>query len=112
MPRLTSQVYATALIRKIHALGGSAAVITKGDVTAGNILIICAEKGRITSLRERILDPQGRYIWTVVGPQAVDNKEEIDKFLMRRRQFDPDIWIIELDIAEVARFIAEFDAVN
>jgi hypothetical protein len=110
--RLTSQVYATALMRSVQMKGGAAAVIAKGDPSAGNILIIYAEKGRVIGLRERILGQTGRYDWTSVGPQDVDNKDEIEKFLLRRRQFDPDIWIIELDVPEVERFVAEFDAVN
>ncbi len=111
-PRLSSQVYATALMRGVQARGGSAAVITKGDPDAGNIMIICAEKGRIVSLRDHILDQTGRYVWMAIGPQDIENKKEIEIFLSRRRQSDPDMWVIELDIAEVERFVAEFDAAN
>ena len=32
------------------------------------------------------------------------NEEETEKFLARRRKFDPDIWILELDIASQERF--------
>ena len=99
-------------MRSAQAQGGAAALITKGDATAGTILIMCAEKGRIISLREPVLDQAGRYVWTRIGPQDIDNKEEIENFLSRRRQIDPDLWIIELDIAEVERFVAEFEAMN
>jgi hypothetical protein len=108
-PRLTSQVYATALMRSVQAVGGSAAVIAKGEPSAGNIVIICAERGRVVSIRDHIFDQSGRYIWTSIGPQDIENKHEIDKFLTRRRQIDPDMWVIELDIVEVERFVAEFD---
>ena len=105
--RLTSSVLASALIRRAESLGGFAAVLAKGDPGAGAILILAAEKGRLTGLYERLLGPTGAYEWARTGPQDIENKEEIDSFLARRRARDPDIWLIELDIPDAERFIAD-----
>ena len=106
-PRLTSAVLASALIRRAESQGGFAAVLAKGDPGAGAILILAAEKGRLTGLYERLLGPSGAYEWERTGPHDVENKEEIDAFLARRRTRDPDIWLIELDIPDAERFIAD-----
>jgi hypothetical protein len=106
--RLASAVFVSALIREIHARGGSAAVIAKGDPTAGSLLLLCAEKGRITGIYDYILDHTGRYVWAATTAQPIEKSEEIDTLCARRLHIDPDLWIVELDIPNAERFIADF----
>ena len=108
-PRLQSSILAAALMRRAESEGGFAAVLAKGDPTAGAVLVILAEKGRKVRILERALRGDGRYIWQDVGTQALGNTEETEKFLARRRNFDPDIWLIELDVASAERFAAEMN---
>lgn len=103
-PRLTSAVLVSALIRRVGAEGGNAAVLAKGDATAGAILLICMEKGIVQAVRERVLDPEGIYVWTAVGPAEQD---AISAYLDRRRAHDPDMWLVELDVANAERFAAD-----
>jgi hypothetical protein len=107
MARVTSAVLVSALTRQISAAGGNAAVLAKGDAHAGAIILICAEKGQISAIRERILGNDGAYEWRPIGPDPIENKAEIDNYLARRRQRDPDLWVVELDIANAERFAAE-----
>jgi hypothetical protein len=102
--RLTSAMLVSALIRRVGAEGGNAAVLAKGDATAGAILLICMEKGVVQSVRERVLDRAGAYAWTAVGPAEPDERTA---YLERRRARDPDLWLVELDIANAERFAAE-----
>jgi hypothetical protein len=102
--RLTSAMLVSALIRRVYAEGGNATVLTKGDATAGTILLICMEKAVVQSVRERILDAQGHYVWTAVGP---GNPDALNGYLERRRNGDSDLWLVELDIANAERFTAE-----
>lgn len=101
--RLTSAILAGAIIRRVNAEGGHAAVIAKGDQRAGAIILVCADRGNITSLRERIWAGDG-YAWQSVGPDAPGDR---DAWLHRRRLQDPDLWIVELDIPNAERFAAE-----
>ncbi len=87
-------------------------VLAKGDASAGSILVIAMEKGRITGVFERILGPSDSYVWTATAIQLIEDKEKFENFLFRKRQRDPDLWIIELDIPDAARFIAEMNAVG
>jgi hypothetical protein len=103
-PRLTSAMLVSALIRRVGTEGGNAAVLAKGDATAGSILLICLEKGIFKSVQERVLDVSGGYSWVSVGPSEADL---LSAYTDRRRARDSDLWLVELDIANAERFAAE-----
>lgn len=105
--RLTSRVLASALVRRAGQQGGFATVVRKGDEVAGAILLLCLEKGMDLGLFERVPDYEGGYRLMRCGPDAGAAPEESSQYLERRVKSDPDIWIIELDIAEPERFAAE-----
>jgi hypothetical protein len=109
MARLTSSVLATALLRRAQDEGGFGAVLAKGDPTAGAIAVILAEKGRKACFLERLLLPDGSYSWQSAR-QEIENEADFNSFLQRRRNSDPDLWILELDIASAERFAAEMNA--
>jgi hypothetical protein len=108
--RLQSSILVNALQRRAESQGGFAAVLAKGDPTSGAVLVILAERGRKVRILERLLEGGERYIWRDVGQQALANEEEFEKFLVKRRRFDPDVWLIELDIASAERFAAEMNS--
>lgn len=105
--RLTSQMLASAFMRLASRDNGFAAVIAKGDPTSGALLLQLLEKGRFFGLFERTLDASGSYSWGRTGPQDIENTELLAEYLERRRSRDPDLWIVELDIPDAERFIAE-----
>ncbi len=108
-PRLKTSVLVGALIRRAESLGGFAAVLAKGDSLAGSVMVILAEKGRKARILERLLQPNGSYAWQHVGNRPLENALEEQKFLARRREFDPDLWILELDVPSAERFAAEMN---
>lgn len=105
--RLSASVEAAGLIRRAEADGGFGAVLRKGDPERGALLILIRSRGTYISCLERSLALDGRYSWRAVGPASDEEEEEVSRFLARRAQFDPDLWLIELDIAQPERFIAE-----
>ncbi len=105
--RLASGVLANALMRSAYDAGGSAAVLAKGDVTSGAILLITAEKGVVQGFLARVHDREGCYFWVPKSPELVENKQIIDDYIARERRRDPDMWVIELDVPNVQRFTAE-----
>jgi hypothetical protein len=96
-----------ALFRRVRAGGGFATVLAKGDETAGAILLVCAERGETKALLERTVDLDGRYRWPACGPHDVESEATRDAYIRRRRDQDPDLWLIELDVADGERFAAE-----
>ena len=108
-PRLSTSVIVSAMMRRAESQGGFAAVLSKGNPTAGALLVILAEKGRKLRILERILQPSGSYAWQDSAGEAAENEEEFQKFLARRQKFDPDMWVLELDIASAERFADEMN---
>jgi hypothetical protein len=105
--RLASSVLVAALIRKAQAEGGFAAVLATGDQGAGAILVILAERGAGHRLYERILQTDGTYSWSPTPDSA-----SVPDLVARRRRFDPDLWVVELDIPSAERFAAEMNSLD
>lgn len=102
---LTSTTLVRGLIRRANAAGGNAVVVAKGDDIAGTILVMCMERGQQGAIIERVLSLDGNYVWRDLG--VARQKDAVEAYIVRRRQSDPDIWVIELDIADAERFTAE-----
>jgi hypothetical protein len=100
--RLPSGVLVSALLRRVNDAGGFGAVMAKGNAQGGAILVIAVEKGALPRLLERGIGPDGRTALIDSTPS-----EDLDGYWRRRRLRDPDLWVIEVDIAEAERFAAE-----
>jgi hypothetical protein len=111
-PRLASSVLVSALIRQAESLGGFGAVLARGDATAGSILLILHERGRPAGTMERVLQATGDYAWQLNPHQPTENKQHLESSLQRRKNFDPDLWLVELDIPSPERFAAEMNSSN
>ncbi|MEH6757118.1 MAG: DUF1491 family protein [Parasphingorhabdus sp.] len=96
-----------SLLRKVNQEGGFGTVIRKGDRISGSILIICLEKGKDPRLLEKMQSLDGSSSWHKIWPQTFDKKQNLDEYISRRSGFDPDIWLIELDIPDAERLIAQ-----
>ena len=105
--RLPPRLEVPALVRRAEAQGGFATVLNKGDPEGGAVLLVVTSRGRHIACLDRILGTSGSYEWRPAGPGESAESGEVASFLAKRRQFDPDLWLIELDIAEPERFIAE-----
>lgn len=100
--RLSTSVLVSALIRRVHDAGGSAAVLAKGDPEAGAILVLASHRGNDQRLLERGIGPDGRV--TLIDSTPA---QDLDAYCQRRRARDPDLWLIELDVASAQQFAAE-----
>lgn len=103
-PRLAAGMLVSALIRRAEEAGGSGMVLARGDATAGTLLIQLAERGVPGPLLERRLDAQGVYRWSPTGPEADSERGD---YIARRRRGDPDLWVIELDVAGAMALVEE-----
>ncbi|KAB7647654.1 DUF1491 family protein [Polymorphobacter fuscus] len=99
--RLASGIRVAALLRRVAAAGGFATVLARGDATAGSIAIVTRDRGE-TQVLEPVLALAGGYEWRTAA-----SGESVDSWVERARKRDPDLWVIELDIPDAARFVAE-----
>ncbi|SFG22801.1 hypothetical protein SAMN05518801_11151 [Novosphingobium sp. CF614] len=103
--RLPAHLEVAALIRSVEAEGGFAAVLSKGERDAGAIMVVLTEKGGKARAYERMPQLDGTRAWSCSKEQDIENKQEFSEYLTRRSAQDPDLWIIELDVAQGERFI-------
>lgn len=106
-PRLSAEMKVHTLLRMVNQNGGFGAVLKKGDRISGAILIQCVEKGENPKLLENMPSLDGLPNWQQIWPQDTDKIQNISEYLDRRFRFDPDIWLIELDIPDAERLIAQ-----
>lgn len=105
--RLTASVEAASLVRRATSSGDFAAVLRKGDPERGSLIIIVRSRGQYVATLERLLGTDGAYRWERSGPAKSESEPELAEFLEKRICVDPDLWLVELDIAQAERFIAE-----
>ena len=110
--RITSRILVSALRRRVEAAGGHAMVLTKGDEISGVVLLALADRGVVSGLRERGLAPDGSYRWVVAGPEDVADPQALSAYLERRRNFDPDVWVVEIDLDEPEAWLEDFIGAN
>lgn len=101
--RLTSEFWVAALIRRAFSNGDFAAVLNKGSPEAGAVHILVRDRlGNVSLYRpapqssydgakpvDRLFQPAGEMQW-----------DEIEKWLEKERRFDPDIWVVELELRD------------
>ncbi|MDX3909215.1 MAG: DUF1491 family protein [Sphingobium sp.] len=105
--RLATHMLVSMLVRRVEALGGFAAIVHRGDRTSGTILVQCLEKGRETGLFERVSDHTDGHRLVPCGPPPESEWGASAQYIARRRKSDPDLWLIELDIADAERLAVE-----
>lgn len=106
--RVTSRLLVGAIRRRAEAAGGTATVLAKGDETSGAVVVALAERGRVTKLFERGLAADGSYRWVQAGPDEGTEEAAFSEYLAKRRNFDPDIWALEVDAPDAEAWLAEF----
>ena len=100
--RLPSGMLVSALLRRVNDAGGFGAVLAKGDAQGGAILVVAVDRDAPARLLERGIGPDGRTVLIDSTPA-----DDSDGYWQRRRARDPDLWVVEVNIAAAERFAAE-----
>lgn len=104
-PRLPAALEVSALIRLAEASGGFSMVLRKGEPDSGTILVVILDNQGLGKAFERLPQSDGTRRWTLAKQQDAEIKREFEEFLARRMAQDPDLWVIELTIADGERLI-------
>ena len=104
---MPAHLEAGAIMRRAEAAGGFATVLRKGDADRGALMLIVTKRGEFRGILERELGADYQYDWTFKPAGESSGSDYLRDLIARRERFDPDFWLIELDIAEPERFIAE-----
>ena len=101
---LPSRLRVDALRRLAENGGDTAMILQKGDEDRGEILVIMAHRGTIISGYERRFNGDA-YQWETIKAIQEDSQKTAE-YCAKRRKNDPDLWLIELDVAQPERFVA------
>jgi len=105
--QLPARLEATALMRQVQSQGGFATIIKHGDDDRGALILLIAERGLPKALIERRMGPDFEYRWAVVTTVDMTDPERFRESTEKLQLSDPDCWLIELDVADAERFVAE-----
>ncbi len=100
--RLPMALLVGALLRRVNDSGGFAAVLAKGDAQAGSALLLLVDRAGQERLVERGIGADGKVKLIDSTPAA-----DVAGYWRRRRENDPDLWVIELNTPDAERFAAE-----
>ncbi len=103
--RLPTHLAVGALLRRVNDSGGLAVVRARGEAQGGALLVLIAE-GRGLRAIERMRGLDDRDMLIPAGP-STGAVEELEDYWQDRRGRDPDLWVIELDVPDAERFVAE-----
>ncbi len=103
--RLASGIWVSAYLRRLQLEGIAAYVITRGDDTAGAVLVKLALMNGWARAYTRGFDLEADIrVWQVLVEGA---ERDVDAAIARQRSFDPDLWVIEVEDARGRDFLAE-----
>jgi hypothetical protein len=78
-------------------------VLRKGSQWGGALLIVHRTRGRVRAY-EKMPTLSGEEHWRL----AAEGESTVAAFAASQQNFDSDLWVLELDIADPARFIPGF----
>ncbi|SFO82747.1 DUF1491 family protein [Tranquillimonas alkanivorans] len=105
MARLTADFWVRAYLARLRLAEIPAFVTSKGDATAGAVLVkLNTLDGRATAFQRSFDLMTGARNWVVLSE---GDEAEVDASLARQRSFDPDLWIIEVEDREGRHLLDE-----
>lgn len=104
--RLPAHLEVAALLRLAQEEGGFGVIVSRGERDAGTIAIITLRRGQNAMLWERMPALDGKRDFTCIKSQDAEKPNELTEYISRMSGRDPDLWVVELDVDNPERFIA------
>ena len=103
---LSTDIWVSALIRRVELGGGFATVLRKGDIMAGAVLVKSVNRrSDEVKLFAEATTGDGERIW--MQPCRADSEAGLDDYIGRAARIDPDLWVIEIDDRDGRHFLVE-----
>lgn len=107
-PRLTSDFWVRAYLRRLQLADIPAFITAKGDVTAGAVIVKLNTLDGNAKAFHRSYDLDGNRVWATLAEGA---ERDVDVSLAKQRSFDPDIWVVEVE-DRTGRHLLDEDGLN
>ena len=108
MFELKTEIWASALIRRAGIAGAFAGVTRKGDTDAGAVLVKVATLDGKARLYTPARNGDGDRIWLDLSSGSLGDAEaDVDAYVRKRADKDPDLWVIEIEDKQGRHFLLE-----
>jgi hypothetical protein len=109
MAELKTEFWASALIRRAEIAGAFAGVVRKGDADAGAVLVkVATLDGRARLYAPARRGEAGERVWLDLSAGALgDDERAVDAHIRRESEFDPDLWVVEIEDKHGRHFLQE-----
>lgn len=105
--RLTSEFWISGYKHYLNSLGIPIFITNKGDDKAGAILIKVSNLSGYATVISQGVDVEGKKIWEQL---AQGFESEMDEIILRQIQYDPDIWVLEVEEKSGKHFLEKFSS--
>ena len=92
--RLTAEFWVAAYRRRLELFNIPVFVVARGDATAGAILIKLSTLDGQATLYQRSFNADGQRLWMDIQSGT---ENELDAYISKQRDFDPDLWVLEIE---------------
>lgn len=99
--RVTTDLWASALVRRVFASGGFAAILKRGSGEAGAAFVLVRDRfgdvalyGPAPQTSYETARPDERLFVRIGDGETAEN---LEARIEREKRFDPDIWVVEIE---------------
>lgn len=93
-PRVTTEFWISAYRTRLQLAEIPAFITSKGDVTAGAVLVKLNTLDGQARVFHRSYDEDFNRVWVVLSE---GDERDVDQAISNQRGFDPDLWVIEVE---------------
>ena len=111
--RIRSDIFVSALTRRVFSGGGYAAIVAKGSEASGAIFV----RQRFRDGLETLYGPAPQ---AMIGEEDRDDRifeprltrsepEAVEALIAREQKFDSDLWLVEIEVEDLGTYLVLTD---
>lgn len=106
--RLPTRLWVDALTRRVSLAGAFAYIAQSGDDERGDVIVKVARlDGRAAFFARSPMSSETQsFDWLPRAGEWAEERE-VDEMITRKRSYDPDLWVIEIEDREGRHFLTE-----
>jgi hypothetical protein len=102
---LATDLWVSALVKRVEMAGSFATIARKGDARAGSVIV------KVLNLRSRdayvLREAQTGEDTVWMRPVETLNEPDVDAYIERQIKYDPDLWVVEIEDKEGHNYLTE-----
>ncbi len=104
-PRLRTELWVKALIRRCDLASVPALVVRRGEAQGGVVLVKVNHLDGTACVYSQVRHAEGHRVWLGYGTDAKRDEASIDAYIERQVSRDPDLWVLEIEDKEGRHFL-------